>query len=501
MSDVTMVFDAETAKLVSGFLRIEDRQKALERRSAALSNATRRHSRTAVRGAHDWRQSLMAVSHAIGLAQKGLSAFGAIIAKIDQHSASIAENFKESAQSLIAFTMMQEPGAIRKRALAATRLGAQYGVAPGPALATVQAYQAKFGSFAKGMDAATAAFALSQRAGVPIEGAKAAVAVGTGLRYTPRQAARLAYAAGKASQLTPAELAEMAGKGLPAYTGIKGKAVTGYGVAAALSGLIQDPGNLATYTRQVGTLLQQRTGAVGKTWQQLGFAQPGQAPIAQLRALKKAGITSMGDLQAAGFAKKESLGLSILLADLDQAVKTMQEVERVYKQPGVLFRERAAAEREVPEIRLHRRLEQIDARIRGMQTLGRDAQRSMQWEIMKARRAEQMVQAGHGWMLGQDRRVGGWFWPMLTPYMGEDLVYTIYGFHNRNPQWSPRHPGQLLGMTPQEVWQKANPQAPRAPLRPVQAETQAPGVNVQVAVQPTVTVTPRAPATISPNGE
>jgi len=507
MSDVTMVFDAETAKLVNGFLKIEDRQAAMERRSASLARATNRHSKGAVRGARDWRMSLIAVNQAFGLVRQGIQPVAVLMRQMDQYAAKVAGSVDEAAASMGAFAMMQREGTTRERILAASEMGARYGVGPGKSWSTVQALQSKTGTFNKGLAAAEAVFSLVQKAGVSPEGSQKAVSVGMGLGYTPMQSARLAYAGGKASQLTPAELAETAGPALPAFMGVKGKAVTGYGVAAALSGLIQDPGQLATYTRQVGTILQQRTGAVGKVWGRFGFAQPGQAPIRQLEALQKAGITTMGDLQQAGFAKKESLGLAIILADLSSAVKTMRQVAALYAKPGLIGAERKTAERALPELELHRELKTIDARIAKTEAVGRIPQAALRYEMVRARRAQQLIEQGMGWMVGDDRRVGR-LGGVVSGLLGiTDPFYTYHGIRRRpGAKWSgpPIPPGLLSpeGFTPPEASMTgAVPQTYQSAV-PFQPYTQRKfGQKLYFDVEQTVKITPKSHPLSTHNGE
>jgi len=406
MATIHQVITADEKKALDAYRRMDEQQRKMVDRMRQMKRESR--------GAGDEASKMLGpVNRLVGLLGVGGGLAGGVtlakraFAAMDEYARRMAENVRNASSDMAAFAMMQEPGTMGTRTSQAVALGARYGVAePGRALFAVQAMQAKTGTFEQGMEAAEAIFALKQRAGVPLEGARQAVAVGMGLNLRPGEAARAAYAGGKASQLSPAELAQMAGQGLPAYMGIGGGPITGYGVAAALSGLISDPGMLGTYTRQVGVLLQQRTGKPGKLWEGLGFERPGEKPIEQLQALQKAGITTMGDLQASGFAKKESLGLSILLADLDSSLKTMAKVRELYGQEGLIQRERTAAEREVPEIKIARKIEETEARMTARETIGKEAQWGARRDLWEAQLAEKMQERGLGWFAGADKRLG-----------------------------------------------------------------------------------------------
>jgi len=384
--------DAEQKKVIDRFRTAKQESKGLDESVGKVAGTMK-----------NLMGVLMGGAGLVGALTLAKSAFRDILTQTER----ITANVSQASMEMAAFAMMQKPGEAGAATRAAAQLGAQYGVKAGPAWFAVQSMQAKTGTLEGGMQAAEAMFALSQRAGVPMEGARQAVAVGMGLNLTPEQAARAAYAAGKASQLSPAQLAEMAGTGLPAYQGVGGGPIAGYGVAAALSGLISDPGLLGTYTRQVGVLLQQRTGKPGKLWKGLGFERPGAEPEAQLRALEAAGITTMGDLQAAGFAKKESLGLSILLANLPSALKTMETVRGYYGQEGLIRREREAAEKDVPELSLDRQIEEVFAKTQLTRTIGPRAQTAQRLQLRRA-------QLG-----GRISEYGGDFWPFMTGEEGK----------------------------------------------------------------------------------
>ena len=55
MGDVTFTVDAETAKAVQGFLKVENRQKALQRQQARVDKQSKRTTRSASRGLDQWK--------------------------------------------------------------------------------------------------------------------------------------------------------------------------------------------------------------------------------------------------------------------------------------------------------------------------------------------------------------------------------------------------------------------------------------------------------------
>jgi len=413
MGQIHQILTADESKVLAAYRKMDaeqrkvvDRLRQMKRGGKDFDDQTDKTSQTMRRLAAYFAPGAL-IAGGIALWKRGME-------EVDQTVQRITQNVKESAQSMAAFAMMQQPGKIGERTREAISVGAEYGIMPGQAWFTVQGFQAKLGDYRQGLEAARSSFALSQLAGVPMEGAKSAVSVGMGMQMTAAESARAAYAAGKASALSPAELAQMAGRGLPAFQGVEGGPIAGYGVAAALSGLIEDPGMLATYTKQVGTLLQQRTGQVGETWKKLGFA-PG-APInveERLQALAGAGMTTMGGLQEAGFAKRESLGLAILLADLPRTLETMKSVRGFYGQPGIIGRERAAAEAEVPELALQRELDMLQAQIKGEETIGTRAQWALRRDVWESRLALDATERGLGFapfVTGPaERRRMGWF--------------------------------------------------------------------------------------------
>jgi len=181
--------------------------------------------------------------------------------------------------------------------------------------------------------------------------------------------------------LKPAELAEIAPRGLPAYMGIGGGVVTGYGIAAALSGVTQEPGELGTQTKQIAQMLQRRVGKPGAFWSRLGFNRPGERPVEQIQAMYDAGVRTMGDLEAAGFSQEQSLGMQIMLGTWEQNKATIANTRALYQQPGIISAERMRMEAEAPMIETERRIREVEAMRAGLRTAGKPGELAMQRDL------------------------------------------------------------------------------------------------------------------------
>jgi len=409
MGTVVFKLEGDEADAVRAFLKVEDKQKSLEQRAESLARKTDQHNRRAIDLTSNWTREIVSLGAGYLTVSSAVGAMSSAVQNWDTHMKTLADSIRAAGREMVAFAAMQEPGTEGATAQAAAKMAARYGatgVTQGQVWNMVQAFQARpGGTFQSGMAATRSALDLSMMANVPIEGARAAVATGMGLNLSPEQAAQLAYAAGKASQLSPAEMAQMAGVGLPAFMGVQGGPVTGYGVAAALSGLKVEPGELGTYTKQIGGLLQQTTGGVGKTWKKLGFAEPGGDPVAQLKALQKAGLTTSGKLQQAGFAEKESQGLVILLQNLDQTIRTMQAVAQVYEQGPTFQGDYARAAGALPAIQYAEDIGKIEGDIEFYRTQGPTAPAAMQRDLARAQRARLMEKYGNV-LTPDDKRAG-----------------------------------------------------------------------------------------------
>ncbi|HRU04329.1 MAG TPA: hypothetical protein P5137_00980 [Candidatus Brocadiia bacterium] len=177
MANVTMTFDAETAKLVNAFMTVENKQKALEERTRRLAEASKTSSDDAVKSIEAWGRkaatlvsSYVSISAAISAAKNALAAYNAEQAKAAESARADAmplgklaqlaggepERMKklvERARSMTRFGMSVPQGADLIFALESMGLGGgqhdaafgqQYGVLESPArfaegVATLQA--------------------------------------------------------------------------------------------------------------------------------------------------------------------------------------------------------------------------------------------------------------------------------------------------------------------------------------------------------------------------
>jgi len=349
--------------------------------------------------------TLKGVLGALGIQAGVAGAVAAINRAVEEWQArmeAIARLSREAGQNMVAFAMMQEPGVIGARAKEAAAAGARWGVAPGQAWETVQALQSQLGSYPAGLAAAGAAWELS-RASVPPQAAQQAVALGAGLGLTPEEAARAVYAAGEASSLSAAEMAAAAPQGLPIYGGIGGGPVFGYQVMAGLSKVYS--GELGTMTKAAGITLSTAEGTVGKMWRRLGVTKPGEDPMAQLRALKDAGITTAQDLSRAGVTEqRQQMALSVLLGDLPGFEATAAKVAETFARPGVIGERLAGAEAELPEMRQAREMAELEAEIHLRDLYDPAAPAARERDMDRAARYARMQKMGYGEFLSGDGR-------------------------------------------------------------------------------------------------
>jgi len=389
------ILEGDAAAVVREYARVIEQNKQLKEQMREVRRAAR-STRESFQGSHQVLSQLRSVAMSVagafgfGFGLAGLaSKFAQSIKEAYENLDRMGQKAVETGRSMVAFAMMQRPGQVGQAVREIAALGARYGITPGEAWYVTQSFQAMpgVGTVERARRAVEPVFRLHALAGVPMETARAAVATGIGMGLTPEQAARAVYAAGRASQLSPVELAAAAGGALPAYKGLGGGAITGYGVMAALSTLVTEPGELGTMARQVGIALQRASGRVGKTWRALGIEQPGVSPIEQLDALYRAiqqeaerrGVQPqwMAELERRGFALKQSRGLAILLSMWPRARQTIEQVQALYRRPGILERERMAAEAEAPHLRLEREDAIMRAALEYAQQFGPSARRAM----------------------------------------------------------------------------------------------------------------------------
>lgn len=349
---VKFTLDAEDQKAVSAFMRVVDAQKKTERGMKNIGkegkNATNQTSKlgAGIKGVAGALIGGAGIAGGIALVTKGMM-------KWKTYTKEIAQVIKTAGQEMTAFALIQEKGTRAKRVTEVALLGAKYGIPMGQAWASEQALQSQVGSYKRGKAAFREAGKMKMT-GVPMEDAEKAVSIGMGMGLTAAQAARMPYAAGALSSLTPAHMAQMAGMGLPEYGGIKGRAVTGYTIAAQLSKIYKDPSRLGTMTARVASGLSKE-----KVWKKLGYeGKVGEDWMGQLEYLESKGIKTTQQLTKAGFTeKRERLGLAGLLSDMPGFKKRAKDIRKLYETPGLLQRERAEAEAELPEMKVARRVE------------------------------------------------------------------------------------------------------------------------------------------------
>ncbi|HUW34268.1 MAG TPA: hypothetical protein VM223_21895, partial [Planctomycetota bacterium] len=416
---VTFRVAADTNDAVQAYYRLVQVQKESERAAREQSRATREADRAA-------REHARSVNQVAGAARSVLGAFGVSfgiagavslinrgVEKWKEHMDGVARSTRAAMNELIAFSQVQEPGTLGVRARAVAKLGTEFGFTPAESLASFQAVQSQLGGDYAQAQAAFREIGALRRAGVPMEAARDAVLVGTGLGYTPGQAARAAYAAGKLSSRTPADIAAQAGVGLIPYRGIGGGMETAYAIMAQLSSVIP-AGELGTYTARAGTGLTDV-----KFWRRFGVREPGKDPLAQLELLAGRGITTQMQLERRGMGEeRERRALSVLLADLPGLRKRMADLRAMVAQPGLLGGELAEAEMQLPQLRTGRRIQQVEQQIEFERALGPEAGPASERDLMLAYRALVLQRQGKGWLVGDDKRAGGLAWWLGTGYMG-----------------------------------------------------------------------------------
>jgi len=368
-----------------------------------------------------------------------------------QHLDAINQKMDVAAGGMVPFLMQgmgERPAVVADYMRQALAAGVRYGQRDAAeVLNTTQAFWASQGSFKQGLAAAQEAFKLSGWLEVPGEEARTAVGTGMGLGLTPSEAARAVVAAGFASELTPAAMAQFAGRGLPAYSGIKGGAVFGYGVGAALSRVIKSPEMAGTYAAQLAKFLQQSSGQVGEFWRAQGFQTPGSDPIGQLRRLKELGIDTMGELVTmTGAAEKKSMGAVIVLGGKPPGVELTEEAAKM--DPDALFkqtlriieqtRELAARENLLeearqavwsasPEMAIRFRQRQVAAATEAEFITGTEATEAMTRDLRQRKKGLRAVQEGYGAgfvdpTTGKLTTMGGFRYNWLTAPGADELA-------------------------------------------------------------------------------
>jgi len=340
---------------------------------------------------------------------------GAAMSKIVELSRLWAENMdrvarasREAGEDMTAFAMMQEPGTVGARAKAAVALGVSKGIKPGAAYRGIQRLQGKFkGDFPKAMKAAAASWGLAE-AGVEPESAVGGVMGLMKHGLSADEAAALLYAGGEVSSLSPAEMAFAAPIGLSPYRGLGGP-VVGMGLMAALSETFQEPGQLTTYSAQAGQAWMTEQGKVGRLWKRLGIKRPGVDPLAQLRALEGAGITTEQQLAREGFSEmRQRRALAALLSDVPGAELAVRQVRERASQEGLIQKELARAASESPEVAHALEVARLEAEYEAAIISAVNAPEGRAREIHQRRAGISAVGRGLGHIVPSSGKLGWW---------------------------------------------------------------------------------------------
>jgi len=292
----------------------------------------------------------------------------------------ISAEVQKASSEMVALAALQEGGTKRQRVLEATALAQRYGITErGVAYDTVQAMQSMLGSWEEGVKAAGTIFA-AQQVGIPLELGRELEVQGISQGAAPGEMLRYAYVAGQASGRTPEDLADVI-KGLKFFTD---KSV-GMAYAGAISGKFQE--DLGTYVKRGGEELTDVSSIMD--WFKERGAGPGTSQFQRLRTLYNVLVTEEGRKTDAeiNVALKE-LGVSEKRAreSLADAISLFGEVERIRgliqkrAKPGLLIKERIGMEKELPEFKRTREIEQLQAAFAAEQAFGAGAPRAQEAE-------------------------------------------------------------------------------------------------------------------------
>ena len=363
--NVTVLLSADELRL----LRALDKVIAKEDKLAqAAENAGRRSERAGRDHGKSWGESnariLSGIGQIAGALGIGMGVGGAVQLIVSgtkewyQNMLAIGQAAATAGREMTALALMQKEGQAGEAVRRAATAGAQFGVAPGEAWGVVQQLQAQTGGLDTGLAASAEAFKLAKYAGVEQAAAGRAVSLGMGLGETAPRAARGIYGAGELSSLSPEEMAQMAPQGLPSYRGTEGGMALGLGVAAQLSTVIKEAGQLGTYTaRAQQALFNLPTGPEAKKREEAGITFGEDMDMFErLRALRGAGVRTEQDLEKVGFSEiRERRAVGILLADVEGLERRVAEVREMMGQEGLIVGKRAAAEAELPQLVHERR--------------------------------------------------------------------------------------------------------------------------------------------------
>jgi len=383
------------------------------------------------------RGALTSILGALGIGTGIAAAMAKLVELARQwaaHMDRVAQASERAGREMVAFAMMQEPGTVGEATRSAAKLGAEYLVTPGQAWMTVQRFQGKGLSLADSLKGAKAAWELA-RTGVRETDAVGGTLAGIEQGLTAQESATLLYVAGEASSLSPAELAPSASVGLQPFRGLAGPRV-GMGGMAGLSasfGQPGAPGRLPTMTAAAGRAFLQTEGRPGALWKRLGFKKPGMDPLAQRRALRGAGITTLQDLMGAGFNEEQASALAALMgaAGLDEQVA---RIVTGSQDLGVMGRKWASVYEESPEVRHAYDKGRLKAELALSRLWGPSAPQARRREIQLKEAGLALTEAGYGTLV--DEPGDPTWWAGVSAALQEGPSYGA---------WAPTH---LLERTP-----------------------------------------------------
>jgi hypothetical protein len=281
----------------------------------------------------------------VGSAVAGYASLGAavgILRAIDEKTQAVAKNTGGLVNDLISLKSIGIDRTFTTRA--AGDLARQFGLAPQQSLGLIQRLSSVTGSKEEGVRFARQAGRLKEL-GVGIESAENVLQLGLKQDIGPRQISRELLAAGKESSLSPAQIAQASRTTLPAFADVKGGTRAAFATLSELSAVFTDPSKLETFGRAAAESLTLGLEGTkkGKTFRALGIEDPRDI-FKTLQILKEQKITSVQDLEKAGFGEKRGrTSISLLIKNLDSFIDKFEKVSAKSQEVGFLAAEEKAA--------------------------------------------------------------------------------------------------------------------------------------------------------------
>lgn len=330
---------------------------------------------------------------------------------------------RKAAGEMVVLATMQGGGAKQANVLAAARLGASYGIT-NRALAfdTVQGLQASRGDdFGAGMRAAQQVFAAT-RLGMSLESAREAEIVGASLGVDPGASVRRAYITGVISPRSPEEV-------IKASPGMRFWAdnMQAWAAAGVLSAGVS-PDELETYVKAGGIGL---SGIGDKEFhrnlKRRGFRGSGQ--LETLRFLHQQGLDTPEELAGMGVGEmRRQQSMATLAMNFPLFESYMQQL-RERDKPGLFEMERGGVEAELPNVRMARELDILQAAFANELAMGPAGRKGMELDRelrIKGLALQRLGQTQLGPMDLIDEQ--GRFAPWGPNFIGELLLQMAGGF-------------------------------------------------------------------------